>query len=177
MYVGRSGDSQATARNLVAFVLSSVLEDPARPSAVNLVLWGEGAVSIAFDGAPFPISQDPLTEVPQPELYRSFMTLLQSGRLLGAGGAVANALSEALLVATMHEGTCYRARFSKGALVTLLHATQSEQPLGTNWLTFLPDIAVVPGTVTVQDCIALVEGRSVEFVNKSDHAAEWWHCR
>jgi hypothetical protein len=60
-------------------------------------------------------------------------------------GAILNALSERLVVSTIHDDCRYRVVFARGAVVSLLKSTSCRQPLGTNWITFRPDTAIIGG--------------------------------
>jgi DNA gyrase/topoisomerase IV subunit B len=77
-------------------------------------------------------------------------------RRLAFSGAIVNALSERLVVSTVHEGERYRVVFSKGMLVSLLAKAPSEVPLGTNWLTFLPDGDLLGGAVSSAEAAEIV---------------------
>lgn len=120
------------------------------PREVRIILWREGALTIAFDGAPLPIepSGPPDDPVRHPALERLFLHLFietDPSRRTLSFGAVLNALCERLVVSTVHGGERYRAVFSKGALVTLLARIRCGRPLGTSWLTFLPDSGIITG--------------------------------
>ena len=117
---------------------------------MRIILWREGALTIAFDGAPLPIepSGPPDDPVRHPALERLFLHLFietDPSRRTLSFGAVLNALCERLVVSTVHGGERYRAVFSKGALVTLLARIRCGRPLGTSWLTFLPDSGIITG--------------------------------
>src|SRR5262249_33663630 len=125
----------------------------------------EGVVTIAYDGTPLPIesiepSATPAEGVSHPALYRHFMYLLvghPSG--MSVFGAVLNALSERLVVSTMHNGQRYRAVFSRGMLMTLLGRVHCDQPLGVTWLTFLPDATIITGEVLTFDAVQRISER------------------
>ena len=106
----------------------------------------------AYDGSPLPIEpfRRTVDGVAHPALYQSFMYLFAGGMVpfgTSAFGPVLNALSERLVVSTMHAGDRYRVVFSKGKIVSLLRRTPSDRPLGTTWLTYLPDATIINGEV------------------------------
>ena len=47
----------------------------------------------------------------------------------------------------MHAGDHYRVVFSNGKIVSLLSRTHCDRPLGTTWLTYLPDATIINGEV------------------------------
>jgi hypothetical protein len=73
----------------------------------------------------------------------------KSGRRPGM--AVLNALSERLVVSTMHGGRRYRTVFSKGMIASLLRCAHCDCPLGTTWLTYRPDATIVAGEALTPD--------------------------
>jgi hypothetical protein len=118
----------------------------ANDQEIRILLWGEDAVTVAYDGSPLPIESFglPFDGVSHPALYRSFMYLLAG---TSAFRAVLNALSEQLVVSTMHAGDRYRVAFSKGTIVSLLSRTHCDRPLGITWLTYRPDATIITGDV------------------------------
>jgi hypothetical protein len=133
MYIGSEEPDHSLRSRLLELVVDGAAHDSPPPREVKIVLWREGALTVAFDGAPLPIepSGPPDDPIRHPALERLFMHL--------------NALCERLVVSTVHGGERYRAVFSKGALVTLLARIPCERPLGTSWLTFLPDTGIITG--------------------------------
>jgi tetratricopeptide (TPR) repeat protein len=98
---------------LLEYVISEITHE--LPKEVRVLLWREGAVTIAYNGTPLPIESiqpcgTPAEGVSHPALYRHFMYLL-AGHPSGMSvfGAVLNALSERLVVSTIHNGHRYRA--------------------------------------------------------------------
>src|SRR5262249_32789743 len=107
-------------------------------------------ITIAYDGSPLPIEPFglPVDGVAHPALYQSFMYVFAGGMLpfeTSAFGPVLNALSEWLGVSTMPAGDRYRVAFSKGKSVSLLSREHCDRPLGTTWLTYLPDATIITG--------------------------------
>src|SRR5262249_56877127 len=94
------------------------------------------------------------------ELYRWFMEPFAGGVPSGmlVFGSALNALSEPLVVSTMHDGHRYRVDFSKGMIVRLLERAHCDRPLGITWLTFCPDTTIVAGEVlTLADVQRIAE--------------------
>jgi len=147
MYIGPE-DEHPSARLLELAVTDIAWEW--RPQEVRVLLWREDAVTIAYDGRPLPIEPcaRPVDDIPYPALYRSFMHLLTPAV---NGMAVLNALSEQLVVSTMHDGRRYRGVFSKGMIASLLGRTSCDRPLGTTWLTYRPDATIVAGEALIPD--------------------------
>lgn len=125
------------------------------PQEVRILLWREDAVTIAHDGRPLPIEPwaDSVGGIPHPALYRSFMTLRTGAAPPGGNGlAILNALSEQLVVSTLHDSLRYRSVFCKGMIVSLLSPKRYPgSPLGTTWLTYRPDATIVPGQALTPD--------------------------
>jgi DNA gyrase subunit B len=149
MYIGaQHGHPSPCARLLERAVTSIAWEW--RPQEVRILLWREDAVTIAYDGPPLPI--DPpapsVEDIPYPALYQSFMYLLVPST---CGMAVLNALSERLVVSTMHGGRRYRTVFSKGMIASLLRCAHCDCPLGTTWLTYRSDATIVAGETLTPD--------------------------
>jgi hypothetical protein len=180
MYIGAGLPEGSLCVRLVEVALEGVASDVPTPSGVRLTRWRGGVYTVAWDGeplsvGPFAISSD---SVPHPELYWYFMYMHRSDQRLGFAGAILNALSDRLVVCTMNGGERYRAVFSQGHLVTLLSKGPCAAPLGTNWLTFLPDATVVPGAASVAEVDAVTRrvaaGRSiVTFEDRANADADW----
>jgi DNA gyrase/topoisomerase IV subunit B len=145
MYIGREDEHPSPRARLLEIAISDIAYER-RPQEVRILLWREGVVTIAYDGSPLPIEPParPVDDIPYPALYQSFMYLHTPAM---NGMAVLNALSERLVVSTMHDGRRYRGVFSKGMIVSLLHHAHCGRPLGNTWLTYLPDITTVAGEV------------------------------
>jgi hypothetical protein len=151
---------------------------------VRLTLWSGNAFTVAFDGEPLSIALRamPVSGIPHPELYHRFMFLMTPGAdLLGVGAVIVNALSERLVVTTMHDGIRYRATFRRGGLVSLLGRTRdAEEYLGVNCLTFKPDVSVVPGLLTPDQAKELVErlpetpAVPISAIDRTSEKPDWW---
>ena len=96
-------------------------------------------------------------------------------------GAILNALSERLVVSTIHDGQRYRVVFSKGMLVTLLARARCNAPLGDIWFTFRPDPTIITGEVLsladVQGTAARVEqadGTRIRVEDRTAEDADWY---
>jgi hypothetical protein len=116
------------------------------PQEIRALMWQHGVATVAHDGGS--LSIEPVCAhrdgVPHPALYHLFLYLgVDPFQQIFAFGPVLNALSEELAVSTMHDGRCYRAVFSRGMIVTLLRCVSCDRPLGTTWLTFRPDPAIL----------------------------------
>jgi DNA gyrase/topoisomerase IV subunit B len=147
MYIG--GEDVLPSRGrLLECAVSEIAQE--RPQEIRILLWREDAVTIAHDGSPLPIEPFGLSVdgVSHPALYRSFMypsALRVAPFSAYSSRAVLNALSERLVVSTMHAGHRYRVVFSKGMIVSLLSRTHCDRPLGTTWLTHLFDATMITG--------------------------------
>jgi len=150
MYIGGVEVHPSPPVRLLEYVVDDIAHEP--QAEVRILLWCEGAITIAYDGSPLPIEpfRRPVDGVAHPALYESFMYLFAGGMVpfgTSAFGPVLNALSERLVVKTMHGGDCYRVVFSKGKIVSLLSRTHCDRPLGTTWFTYLPDATIINGEV------------------------------
>ena len=145
MYIGAEDGHPSRRARLLELAVTDIAWEW-RPQQVRILLWREDAVTIAYDGRPLPIEPcaRPVDDIAYPALYRSFMHLLTPAV---NGMAVLNALSEQLVVSTMHDGRRYRGVFSKGMIASLLHCVHCDCPLGTTWLTYRPDATIVAGEV------------------------------
>jgi DNA gyrase/topoisomerase IV subunit B len=96
--------------------------------------------------------------------------------------AVLNALSERLVVSTMHAGDRYRVVFSKGTIVSLLHRTHCDQPFGITWLTYRSDAAIITGEVLTSGEVQRiaerlgqkVEGVRIRVEDRMTENADWY---
>lgn len=144
MYIGAEDEHPSPRTRLLEFVISAIAYEW-RPQEVRILLWREDTVTIAYDGRPLPIEPPahPVGDIPYPAFYRSFMYLLVPAM---NGMAVLNALSERLVISTMHDGRRYRGVFSKGMIASLLsYDRYLSLPLGDTWLTYRPDATIVAG--------------------------------
>ena len=143
MYIGGEDEHPSPRARLLELAVTDIAYER-RPQEVRILLWREGVVTIAYDGRPLAIEPParPVDDIPYPALYQSFMYLNVPAV---NGMAVLNALSERLVVSTMHDGRRYRGVFSKGMIAALLHRAHCDCPLGTTWLTYRPDATVVTG--------------------------------
>jgi DNA gyrase/topoisomerase IV subunit B len=148
LYIGGEEVHPSPRVRLLECVVDDIAHEP--QAEVRILLWCEDAITIAYDGSPLPIEPFslPADGVAHPALYQSFMYLFAGGMVpfgTSAFGPVLNALSERLVVSTMHAGDRYRVVFSKGKIVSLLSRTHCDRPLGTTWLTYLPDATIITG--------------------------------
>ena len=148
LYIGGEEVHPSARVRLLEYVVDDIAHEPR--TEVRLLLWCEDAITIAYDGSPLPIEpfSRPADGVAHPALYQSFMYQFAGGMVpfgTSAFGPVLNALSERLVVSTMHAGDRYRVVFSKGKIVSLLSRKHCDRPLGTTWLTYLPDVTIITG--------------------------------
>jgi DNA gyrase subunit B len=148
-YIGAEGQHRSPRARLLELAVTDIAWEW-RPQEVRILLWREDAVTIAYDDRPLPIEPRarPVGHVPHPALYDSFMVLRAPGP---NGMVVLNALSEQLVVSTVHDGRRYRSVFSKGMLASLLSRAHCNCLLGTTWLTYRPDSTIVAGDVLTPD--------------------------
>lgn len=157
------------------------VDDVPAPSVIRVTRWRDGVFTIAWDGGPLPIGASQLgpMAVAHPELYRFFLYLHSAEQRLAFSGAIVNALSERLVVSTVHEGERYRVVFAKGMLVSLLAKATCEVPLGTNWLTFLPDGDLLGAAVSSAEAAEVVtrvgtRHAALTIRDRSSDEANWY---
>jgi DNA gyrase/topoisomerase IV subunit B len=160
VYIGAEPNERSASTRLLELAVSGLSKDTPKPTELRVTVCND-AVVVACDGKPFPVEPyaKGTSELPHPALYAFFMTLVAGGDSLGrtlAFGGVLNALSERLVVSTMHGDQRYRAVFSRGNLVTLLSRTRCAEPLGTTWLTYRRDATKVQGPP-----LTLIEAQAV----------------
>jgi DNA gyrase/topoisomerase IV subunit B len=182
MYIGGEEVHPSPRVRLLEYAVIEIALE--RPKEVRILLWGEDAVTIAYDGSPLPIEPFgfPVDGVSHPAVYRSFMYLLVGDRSgMPVFGAVLNALSERLVVSTMHASDRYRVVFCKGMIATLLKRAHCDRPLGITWLTFRPDTAIIAGDVlTLRDVQQIAEragesagGVRIRVEDRTTEDADW----
>lgn len=179
MYIGGEDADRSPRVRLLEYAVSEIAHE--RPQEIRILLWREDAVTIAHDGSPLPIEQFFLQAdgVSHPALYRSFMYLLVGA---SAFHAVLNALSEQLVVSTMHAGHRYRVVFSKGMIVTLLGRAHCDRPLGVTWLTFRLDATIVAGELFTSGEVLRIaervgpntEGVRIRVEDRMTEDADWY---
>lgn len=186
MYIGAEEPGRTLTSRLLEFMVDGVAHDTPSPSEIRVLLWRERATTIAFDGAPLPVEPiaRPANDVAHPALYQFFMYLFAGaepfGRTLSVG-AILNALSERLVVSTMHGDARYRVVFAQGRLVSLLSRTQCDQPLGTTWFTFRPDPTLITGaplsmheaTEVTERVAASVKGPRIIVHDRATEEPDW----
>lgn len=157
MWIGGDDEQPSRRVRLLAVAITDIALE-SRPQQIRIGLWGEDAVTIAHDGQPLPIEPEglPVHDVPHPALYRPFM-VLRTPALNGL--AILNALSERLVVSTMHGGRRYRTAFSRGMIASLLRARHCRRPLATTWLTYRPDATIIGGEAMTVDALAGIAER------------------
>ena len=185
MYIGAADADRSAQARLLEAVVRGVAQNTPPPRETRILLWREAAVTVAYDGRSLPIEPfAPRAEdVPHPSFYWSFMDLYvwtaEFEPLLYR--AILNALSERLVVSTMHDGHRYRVVFSKGMLVTLLGRADCNDPLGDTWFTFRLDPTVITGEVlTLADIQGIAErveqadGVRIRFGDRTAESADWY---
>jgi DNA gyrase subunit B len=165
---------------LLEYVVTEIAQE--RPQEIRILLWREDAATIVYDGTPLPIEPVSLRGdgVSHPALYRSFMYLLAG---TSAFHAVLNALSERLVVSTMHAGHRYRVVFSKGMIERLLGRADCDRPLGVTGLTFGPDATIIAGNLlTSHEVLRLAErvqreteGVRIHVEDRMTEDADWYY--
>lgn len=153
-FIGVEDERQSWRAQLLELAVTDIAWEW-RPQAVRILLWREDAVTVAHDGRPLPIHPCAISvdDIPHPALYRSFMALRTGAAPPGGNGlAILNALSELLVVSTVHGAHRYRTVFSKGMIASLLRPKHyPRSPLGATWLTYRPDATIVPGQALMPD--------------------------
>jgi DNA gyrase subunit B len=187
MYIGADEPGRSLRTRLLEWVVDGVAHDTPPPEEVRVFLWRDGAMTVAYDGEPIPIEPfgRPVDGVAHPVFYQFFLYLFARGdpfqRTLSFG-AVLNALSDRLVVSTVHGGERYRAVFSQGLIVSLLARTSCEAPLGITWLTFLPDATLITGEPLAREEAASVAERvtqaagsvTVSVDDRTSEEADWY---
>ncbi|UFX47343.1 hypothetical protein HAP47_0012010 [Bradyrhizobium sp. 41S5] len=182
MYIGTVEPDRSSALRLPSAVVDAIANLEPSPKEICVGLWSQSTITVAWDGTPLPIV--PFTPigrtVPHPAIYELFLYIRAGVPPFEpfAIGAILNALSERLVVSTVHDGQRYRVSFSKGKLVSLLDVVSCDRPLGTNWFTFSPDAATIGGyQVTWADIQCLTmrqENRRLSIEDHSGEKADWW---
>lgn len=179
-YLGPEPNERSGSMRLLDLVTVGLAKDTPRPTEIRIMVWND-AVTIGVDGKPLPVEPytKGTTDLPHPAFYQFFMTLIAGGEGLGrtlAFGGVLNALTERLVVSTMHGELRYRAVFSRGAIVMLLSKTRFAAPLGSTWMTYRRDGAKVLGApLTIDEARAVadrVQAVTQVRVNVYDRSAE-----
>ncbi|WP_315779953.1 MULTISPECIES: hypothetical protein [unclassified Bradyrhizobium] len=180
MYIGATSGRSPSCR-LLEVLVDAIANDAPAPQEIRVLLWSGSVITVAWDGVPLPI--EPLSDegVSHPALYYLFMNVAAGAPPLGRFffGAILNALSERLVVSTMHDDRRYRIVFSRGTVVALLKATTCCQPLGTTWITFRPDTAIIGGDAVtwadMQHIVASTERQGSPRFCIEDHSSEEAH--
>jgi DNA gyrase/topoisomerase IV subunit B len=185
VYIGAEPNERSASTRLLELVVSGLAKDTPKPSEIRITVCNN-AVVVAVDGKPFPVEPytKGTTDLPHPALYAFFMTLVAGGEGLGrtlAFGGVLNALSERLVVSTMHGDLRYRAVFSRGNIVMMLSKNRYATPLGTTWLTYRRDDRKVIGpALTVVEAQAVAQrvmqstGVRVNVYDRINDEPDWY---
>jgi DNA gyrase/topoisomerase IV subunit B len=182
MYIGAEEPDRSPSHRLLEGLVDAIANDTPPPHEIRIRLWNGSAITVAWDGVPLPI--EPFAprggDVSHPALYQLFMYLAAGVPPFGRFffGAILNALSERLVVSTMHDDHRYGVVFAKGMVVTLLQRKTCRQPFGTNWFTFRPDTATIGGgPVTWADMQRIATSQGISRICVEDHSgeeAEWF---
>ena len=178
MYIGAT-PGRSPSYQLLEVLADAIANDTPVPQQIRVLLWSGSAITIAWDGVPLPI--EPLSDegVSHPALYQLFMYVGAGAPPLGRFffSAILNALSERLVVSTIRDNCRYRVVFARGTVVGLLHPTTCRQPLGTNWITFRPDTAIIGGDPVIWADIQAIVGRQggtrIFVEDHSGEEADW----
>jgi len=147
MYVGSTGESgiHQIAFEVVDNSIDEVFAGNCR--SIEMVIRGDGGVSVSDDGSGIPVDQHPTEKRSGVEVV---MTTLHagakfgggvykvSGGLHGVGVSCTNALSETLEVEVKRNGARYRQRYHRGVPEKALEKVGSAKGTGTK-VTFWPD--------------------------------------
>lgn len=187
MYIGPEEPGHTLHQRLLEFAVDGAAHDSGPGKEVRVFLWAGGDITVAYDGAPLPLepSGRPVEGVLHPGLYQYFLDLFAGGegfRRALAFGAIVNALTERLVVSTMHDGHRYRVVFSRGTVVTLLSRAECGSPLAVNWFTYRADPAIVTSTsLTVAQAEVVAErvsagpsGARVRVDDRTGEEADWY---
>lgn len=94
------------------------------------------------------------------------------------GGGILNALSERLVVSTVHDDIRYRCAFARGGLVAFLTRARTDERCGTNWFTLRPDPIVLRGDLAFDDVAAIAaqcpSAAPIEVIDRRSERALWW---
>jgi topoisomerase-4 subunit B len=181
MFIGPAEPDRSPALRLPNALVDAIASLVPSPQEIRVQLWRKSTITVAWHGTPLPIA--PFTPIgrrlPRPAIYELFLCMATGVPSFESFliGAILNALSERLVVSTVHDGQRYRVAFSKGRLVSLLDIVSCDQPLGTNWLTFNPDIEAIGGDVLTwadMQCLAMRhEGPRICTEDHSEENADW----
>jgi DNA gyrase/topoisomerase IV subunit B len=158
MYIGPEAPGLSLPARLLECIIGGIAAEAPPGNEVRLTLYRDGAMSIAFDGEPLSVEPRELGGVSHPALYLQFLHMFGASAR-GNVFCVANALSDRLVVSTMHGDDRYRVAFSRGAILALLRREPCETPQGTTWLTYAADSSIITGPPLTMDDIHVVAER------------------
>jgi DNA gyrase/topoisomerase IV subunit B len=178
MYIGAEEPGRSLSHRLLEGLVDAIANDTPPPHEIRVQLWSGSAITVAWEGVPLPIEPFAPRDggVSHAALYQLFMYVAAGAPPFGRFffGAILNALSERLVVSTMHDGHRYRVVFAKGLLVTPLQPASCRQPFGTTWFTFRPDAATIGGDpVTWADMQRVTTKQGSPRICVEDHSANW----
>ena len=175
MYIGDTGDGSGLHHMIFEVVDNAVDEALAGfCTDVNVIVHGDGAISVADDGRGIPVDMHPTEKRPTAEVV---MTELHaggkfennaykvSGGLHGVGVSVVNALSEKLRLTVWRGGKMHQLAFARGALTSpmVASAAPDKKTTGTE-VYFLADREVF-GDITYHWDIIARRLRELAFLN------------
>jgi len=179
MYIGGEDLHPSPRVRLLEYVVKEIAEE--RPQEVRILLWRKDAITIAYDGKPLPIEpfSPSIDGVSHPALYRLFLELLRPEE---SARAILNALSEKLVVSTMHADDRYRVMFMNGGIVSLLSRGHCRLPLGTTWFTYRPDTTLITGEVLEPEDVRSIaervgrniKGARIRVEDRITEGADWY---
>jgi len=149
MYIGSTGPRGL--HHLVYEVVDNSIDEAlaGRCSKINVVINGDGSVSVSDDGAGIPVAPIPGNKDRRPAVEVVLTTLhaggkfegkgyTVSGGLHGVGVSVVNALSEKLFVEVSRDGHEFHQTYERGKAITKLVKGKTAKKTGTT-VTFWPD--------------------------------------
>jgi DNA gyrase subunit B len=189
MYIGSTGPMGVY--NLVVEVVQNAVDEAlaGHCRAIDVIVHTDGSVEVRDDGRGIPV--DPLPDGrPAAEVVLSTLhaggkfgsgAYHAAGGLHGVGISCVNALAATLDLEVQRDGGLYRARFSRGTIVSPLTRVGAAEARGTA-IRFLPDPEIFPDTDVPEAQLAawlhaqafLNEGLAIRYDNRLAGVFEAW---
>lgn len=156
MYIGSTGYDGV--HHLIKEIADNSIDEAIAGHAtrVDVLLLGDGGITITDDGRGIPVDKHPKTGL---STLETVLTVLHAGGKFGGGGykvssglhgvgsSVVNALSTHMIAEVVQKGQLYRVEFERGGIkVPFKKVGATDRPTGTT-ITFYPDPTIFKETV------------------------------